>query len=681
MKRAAEKQLVKDDIDQEEVEEDVGTGFTRADESALAHRPIRGLPKRSLGSAAARPPPSSAATETLPPPGKFGGFGGFGTNATTSSSSFSFTAPSTTSNSLKPAGGATSSSPFSFSEATTTQPSSLFGTSVSSSASPATKAFASIVSSSSAPTLMTSAASTNDTSRADEKDKDVEYYKAVRGLNVSLLSALSKAIEADPFVNVADLLERYKAHRVSVDSSRDDKSAPSSSASTSAVVPVGLPSKPVESTVTPSPAPSFTMPAPPSGFSGFKALGASVTSSTSSSGSGFVPKIDTGSSSTLGSPFSFTSFKPAQAESTTKAEAPKSAFAFGPASSSAASATNSATPAAFTFGAPSPGPSLFSKPSVSSSISPPSLFGAPAPSSSSFSFFGKTTFGKAADESKDKESDTAGDKDPIEPSTSTSSSTSNFFASSAASGPTNLFAASTPDKPSSATAFSFGSASPSKGPFFGSGFPKAGSIGNPVGFGFGSPPKTPEAESASGPVKALPFTFGAQKPAAESSGSSEKDTEGGEKEGVSSGDGTPVPDAPQGLPASTSVHDQEGEGEENEVTTHEIRSKVYKMTKDGGGKSQWGDLGVGILRLKKDKDSDSRRMLLRNSSTGKITINFILYSGLTASVSDKTVSFIGHDDGQPTPYRIRCKTAAQANELKTALDREIEFVKEKSGAS
>lgn len=54
---------------------------------------------------------------------------------------------------------------------------------------------------------------------------------------------------------------------------------------------------------------------------------------------------------------------------------------------------------------------------------------------------------------------------------------------------------------------------------------------------------------------------------------------------------------------------------------------------------------------------------------------------MNASVADKVVSFIGHDEGHSTPYRIRCKTAAQANELKAALNREIEFVKAKSEGS
>ncbi len=72
------------------------------------------------------------------------------------------------------------------------------------------------------------------------------------------------------------------------------------------------------------------------------------------------------------------------------------------------------------------------------------------------------------------------------------------------------------------------------------------------------------------------------------------------------------------------MHDLEGEGEEDEVTTHEIRSKVFRMTKDKEGKAQWGDLGVGMLRLKRHKETEARRVLLRNSGTGKITIVCIL---------------------------------------------------------
>ena len=60
--------------------------------------------------------------------------------------------------------------------------------------------------------------------------------------------------------------------------------------------------------------------------------------------------------------------------------------------------------------------------------------------------------------------------------------------------------------------------------------------------------------------------------------------------------------------------------------------------------------------------------------------NFLIHSGMNAAVADKTVSFMGHEEGVSTPYRIRMKTNEQAKELKAALDREIEFVKSKTGS-
>jgi nucleoporin NUP2 len=41
-----------------------------------------------------------------------------------------------------------------------------------------------------------------------------------------------------------------------------------------------------------------------------------------------------------------------------------------------------------------------------------------------------------------------------------------------------------------------------------------------------------------------------------------------------------------------------------------------------------------------------------------------------------TISFVGHDDGVPVSFRIRVKTAEQAQELKDAFDREVAAVKE-----
>ena len=143
-------------------------------------------------------------------------------------------------------------------------------------------------------------------------------------------------------------------------------------------------------------------------------------------------------------------------------------------------------------------------------------------------------------------------------------------------------------------------------------------------------------------MKSLPFSFGAPKAPAFTFGAGASSSSSGEdkKEGsFGSLEGTPAPGEesqgqaqPPPLIASSSVHDIEGEGEEDEETTHEIRSKVFRMTKDKEGKVQWSDLGVGMLRLKRHKTTLARRVLLRNSGTGKITIVRVLFDCFPAHI-------------------------------------------------
>jgi len=172
------------------------------------------------------------------------------------------------------------------------------------------------------------------------------------------------------------------------------------------------------------------------------------------------------------------------------------------------------------------------------------------------------------------------------------------------------------------------------------------------------------------------FTFGAKPEEKENrEGSSQEETEklGGE----TGGDGSEA-DRPQ--LSSTSVHDEEGEGEEDEETTHSIRSKVYRFQKkEPDAEGKWIDIGIGILRLKKHKENGGRRLLMRNSSTGRVLINFKMYAGLAPKMTSNTiVAFTGHEAGAPVNYKLRVKTPEDATQLKDALEREIEFVRGKS---
>lgn len=117
------------------------------------------------------------------------------------------------------------------------------------------------------------------------------------------------------------------------------------------------------------------------------------------------------------------------------------------------------------------------------------------------------------------------------------------------------------------------------------------------------------------------------------------------------------------------MHDQEGQGEENEETVHNVKTKVYSLNKEEGA---WKELGVGVLKVKKHKETGVRRLLLRNSSTGKIVINFRLHTAMKPSVTKQVVSLMGHNDkGNGVPFRLRVKTEQAAQELKGVLDGEM----------
>jgi len=185
-------------------------------------------------------------------------------------------------------------------------------------------------------------------------------------------------------------------------------------------------------------------------------------------------------------------------------------------------------------------------------------------------------------------------------------------------------------------------------------------MGSSVGFAFGSgnPPQTFGQTNSSLAEKAKEKSGG--------------DGDNGEGEGDSStGDVVGEDETPKML--QNNPHDEEGAGEEDEETVYTVRAKVYKLIKSSES-SKWADMGVGMLRLKRHNESGARRVLLRNSGTGKITLNFKIYPGLSPSLSTKFVSFMGHEESVATSYKLRVKDEEQAKELKEALDREVAAV-------
>ncbi|KAL4073912.1 hypothetical protein J3A83DRAFT_4357823 [Scleroderma citrinum] len=581
MKRVAENQLTKDDHDDDDDDvqevDQLSEGFKKADESVLAKRPIRALPKRTLGGPAAKaasfngfatsPTPSSSADKETPPPPKFAGFAGFGAGSSAASNPFTFTAPPTPQSNSKPV-----------------QPA--FGPDTSN----GTSSFASDA---------TKPAGHERTDAASLK-----YYKSLRGLNVSFLSVISKEIEQDPFIDVAVQSEFDNALKLG-----------------------GTPSHTPEpsSIFASTPAPQFAMPKPPTTFSTLLAPppapikppstsdSAFTFGATSVKTSGFSLPSSGSSSSTL-APFGFTpkTNEPSSSSSASVSEPPNSKF-------------DDTSPPKVSSLAFTPTPSA--KPSSESSANALETTLAPA-GPSSLPASGSSVFGST-------------------------SAAPNFFTSSKTSSTSTDTSVKTATKPST---FSFGK--------------PAGSIGNPVGFIFGAPTsKVGDSGSAgsSKPPTGLGVTAKLPEdtlspPSTEKSSESTPQPESIE-ENIAAEDDTPKL-------LSTSSHDEEGEGEEDEETMYAVRCKLFKLTKTDDNQ-EWKDLGIGMFRLKKHKETNVRRVLMRNGNTGKILINFRLYAGLRLSLAKTSLSFVGHDNGAPASYRIRVKTDEQASELKMAIEGEI----------
>ncbi|KAF7315421.1 RanBD1 domain-containing protein [Mycena indigotica] len=563
MKRGADRQISKEDIEDTDIEEIEPTeGFHKADDAVLATRKIKPMPRRMGGDA------DKAATTTAPAP-KFSGFG------TPTNSAFSFTAPSSSPSFpiAKPStnlfGGATSL-PTAFSPAPASTPS------LAPTASNAAKTFASFLGEK--PSAIPSSAPTSGTTA---NSSELKYYKSLRGLNVSIIDFLQKALEEDPFADFGSVLSEYSQKRNDIKKEFDGATAtptPSSlgRASTAPSLFGGAPT---------AAASTFKMPEAPTAFAGFGKPPTSTSTTTVTNG-----KVDA---------------PPAP---------PATAFSFGSASAS--------KPSVFTPPASSPFLPLPSSSSSSSTSATSTPF--------SFATPPTTAFG------------------------STATATTNPFGASASPTPFGSSSKSAPSLfPSSgSTGFSFGTSSTASS--------------NPSGFSFGAP-KTGNPIPTD--TKSQSTIAGDDETEIASSQETEKVTT---DESKSSGFFSP--DAP-------STMDAEGQGEEDEETIQAARIKSFRMKKkDEPGDSPWIDMGIGFIRLKRHKETAARRLLLRNSHSGKIQINFALFAGFSATLNAKSKSlmFVGHDEASVSQtYNLKFKTEAEAAEFQSTLETEVSKIKSK----
>lgn len=198
-------------------------------------------------------------------------------------------------------------------------------------------------------------------------------------------------------------------------------------------------------------------------------------------------------------------------------------------------------------------------------------------------------------------------------------------------------------------------------------------MGNPVGFGFGSgfgstAPATGGAfGSASGSGGSV-FSGTGSLSSTGSQDSAKKD-EGCDAAGKEEAEGAAL--------VGSSQHDGEGEGEEDEESLYEEKAKCHILSttdKDGKSTQSWKELGVGIARVKKNKTDGTRRLLMRNSASGRVILNFALYQGFKPTLQTQpkgTLRFIGHSDGEKQTYMLKVAGEAKAKDLLALIDKEV----------
>ncbi|KKY27985.1 putative rnase3 domain protein [Phaeomoniella chlamydospora] len=112
-------------------------------------------------------------------------------------------------------------------------------------------------------------------------------------------------------------------------------------------------------------------------------------------------------------------------------------------------------------------------------------------------------------------------------------------------------------------------------------------------------------------------------------------------------------------------------GEENEDTLYEARAKLLKW--DDQGKT-WASMGLGTLRILKDKHSGKTRMLLRSEPGASILLNTLVRSSITykpmASDGRDTAAVKFADvlsDGQLAQRVLKVKSVTMAQEMAKIL--------------
>ncbi|KAF8985522.1 hypothetical protein BGZ46_003811 [Entomortierella lignicola] len=166
----------------------------------------------------------------------------------------------------------------------------------------------------------------------------------------------------------------------------------------------------------------------------------------------------------------------------------------------------------------------------------------------------------------------------------------------------------------------------------------------PKPFAFSTPPST-TATSAGGPPK--PFAF--QLPTSGVPLSS--DAAG------TQGDEEKMPDD-----TKSELMDNR-EGEENETTVFEVRAKLFTIVDN-----EYKDLGVGQFRVNENSETKKRRMIMRTTGTGLLTLNSWVIQGMPPKREKNNVTLFAIEEGKPKKFVLRVKEEQAAKDAVQAME-------------
>ncbi|KXN90672.1 Brefeldin A resistance protein [Leucoagaricus sp. SymC.cos] len=111
-------------------------------------------------------------------------------------------------------------------------------------------------------------------------------------------------------------------------------------------------------------------------------------------------------------------------------------------------------------------------------------------------------------------------------------------------------------------------------------------------------------------------------------------------------------------------------GEEDELTIHQVRSKLFSLENN-----QWRERGTGMMKLNvRQSDRTGARLVMRKEAVYTLLLNVTLFHGMSCTLAPQDpryLRFSAIENGSTTHYNLRLASAKAAQDLLTKILRNI----------